>query len=261
MRDEERLRAELGELLPPLAAPEVDPLVRERVLTAVATAANPQNHWADNWWWQLARAQMRVVRQEIWWASLLVMGLGVLVSLLMRSIDVPSAQPFVMIAPLVTAVGIAFLYGDTRSGGLWEMESVTAVAPRTILLIRLFILFGFDLLLGVLGSGLLALLLPSLSWWGLVMMWLAPMTFLTALALLIAVLTHNPELGMLVSFLIWVGHSYRMQTGRDLFHNLPILTLPDLTAPANQPFLWVLAFLFTAVAIWQADQERAFSAE
>ena len=78
------------------------------------------------WAYWLLRAQMRIVRAELWLGSAFVIALGVLVTL---AADL-QALPFVLIAPIVAAVGITFLYGPSNDPAL-EIELTTAVSPIT----------------------------------------------------------------------------------------------------------------------------------
>jgi hypothetical protein len=199
----------------------------------------------SEWWpWLLIRAQARVVRREIWAASFLVMVLGVFVSIIWEDIDGVSGLPLVLVAPLVAATGVGLLYGAPEPG-IWEIEMVTAVPARLILLVRLLLVFGFDLGLGVLGSVMLALFRPDVAVWTLVVTWLAPMTFLSAFAFLITILARSTELGMLLSFGLWGAQTVRLATGIDI---LPFL--PDMMTPAAQPWLWGLALLLAGGALW-----------
>lgn len=229
----------------------------ERLLTVLLPHLPQQSfiqHWRTRlvaWWpWQMLRAQMRIVRSEIWAASTLVMVLGVFVSFVLAQ-EGNAGAPLVLLAPLVAATGIAFLYNPADER-IWELERVTAVSPRLLLLVRLLLVFGYDLLLSVLGSLILALLLPDLTLWALVIRWLAPMTFLAALALLLTILTGFPELGMLVSMGIWTMQQIRTMG------NLGVLVyfLPDLTAVSTQPWLFVTAVLLLIIALWYSDRSE-----
>ncbi|MCA9977703.1 MAG: hypothetical protein KC413_18215, partial [Anaerolineales bacterium] len=139
----------------PLPTPTA--LETEQLLAQLLPELPSQSGWRRwrtrlaSWWlWQLLRAQVRVVRSEIWTASALVMILGVFVSFVMVQ-EGRIGGPLALVAPLVAATGIAFLYNPADER-VWEMERVTAVSPRLILLVRLLLVFGYDLLLGVLGS-------------------------------------------------------------------------------------------------------------
>ncbi|MCA9960391.1 MAG: hypothetical protein KC443_15220 [Anaerolineales bacterium] len=235
--------------------PTPTPLETEQLLAQLLPELPSQSGWRRwrtrlaSWWlWQLLRAQVRVVRSEIWTASALVMILGVFVSFVMVQ-EGRIGGPLALVAPLVAATGIAFLYNPADER-VWEMERVTAVSPRLILLVRLLLVFGYDLLLGVLGSLLLTLLLPDLTLWSVVTLWLAPMTFLAAFAFCLSVLTGLPELGMLISMIIWM-----MQQVRALDRLLPLMhAWPDLTAVSTQPWLFALSIFILAFALWQSDR-------
>lgn len=115
---------------------------------------------------------------------------------------------------------------------------------------RLLLVFGFNLLLALLGSVALALLRPQVVLWSLITTWLAPMTFLAALAFLITVLTGASEIGMLFSLNLWALQTIRL-TGDRL--GAFILYWPDLFNPTNRTWLWALALLSFACALWLGD--------
>lgn len=198
----------------------------------------------------LLRTQLRVVHQDIWVASALVMLLGTAVTLALHApANSDTALPFVMMAPVVAAVGVAFIYGPVVDPAL-EIELATPVSPRLILLARLVLIFGFDLGLGLVGSAALSLLLVEISFWPLVSTWLGPMAFLSALAFLLTVATLEPGVGMLVSFALWVAQSVAR------FSTVSGIPLPDLTTAAARPWLWILAFLLGGLAFLIAGGEE-----
>ncbi|MCA9977704.1 MAG: hypothetical protein KC413_18220, partial [Anaerolineales bacterium] len=76
------------------------------------------------------------------------------------------------------------------------------------------------------------------------------MTFLAAFAFCLSVLTGLPELGMLISMIIWM-----MQQVRALDRLLPLMhAWPDLTAVSTQPWLFALSIFILAFALWQSDR-------
>lgn len=216
----------------------------------------PKEGWGLSWqWaWLLLRLQVRVVRREIWAASALVMALGTLVTLAMSG---PAASggtlPLVLVAPIVAAGGVAFLYGPAVDPML-EIELATPASSRLVLLARLALVFGFDLGLGLAMSVVLAVLQPEVSLWPLVMDWLAPMAFLSTLAFLLTVLSTDPGLSVLVSLVLWGGLNVRKSVGL-LLGRLP-WPLPDLLAASARPWLWGLALLFGVLALWAAGREE-----
>jgi hypothetical protein len=202
--------------------------------------------------WLVLRSQPRVVQSELWAASAIVIGLGTLVTLgysLSGASDV--TLPFVLIAPVAAAAGIAFLYGPGVDPAL-EIELTTPVSPRQVLLARLALVFGFDLVFGMMGSAFLALFRADISFWPLVSAWLAPMTFLSSLAFLLTTLTLDSGISLLVCLGLWVLQNLtRMIPGL----RLPI-PIPDLTAAASRPWLWLLAGLLCTAAFWLGGGEE-----
>jgi hypothetical protein len=205
----------------------------------------------ENWWpWLLLRAQVRVVRGEIWLASLLVIALGTLVTFMRYDPQASGGPlPIVIVSPLIAALGIAFIYGPDVDPPL-EILLATPVSPRLVLLARLALVFGFNLVLGLTGSAILAAVRTDLSLWPLVMAWLAPMAFLSALAFCIGVVSREGLLSGLVSFVLWV-----MQL-TDFPH-----WLPDLLAVSARPWLLVVAMVLGLVAMWLAGYEERWIGE
>lgn len=195
----------------------------------------------------LLRAQLRVVQHEIWLASALVMTLGVLVTLGGQPGASIEMLPLTLIAPLVAALGIAFLYGPAADPSL-EIELATPVSPRLVVLVRLLLVFLFDLALGLTGSVMLVMLHSEWSLWPLVALWLAPMTFLAALAFLLVVLFADPLISVLICLALW---------GFQVLHVFPpFATWPNWLSDDRQPWLWLMALVCTGLAVWLAGREE-----
>jgi hypothetical protein len=226
-------------------SPALSPSVRRRLLSL----ARPQPWKSLCLLPLLLRFQLPIIRAEIWPASALVFALGLLVTL---ASDAQGGQalPFVLTAPLVAAIGVAFLYGPVVDPAL-EVELATPTPPWLVLMTRLLLVFGFDLALGLVGSLALALLRPDISLWPLVTTWLAPMSFLSALSLLFSVLSADPGLGMLVSLVLWSVQTL-WQVG---FFKGTSLRLPDMTVAATRPWLWALALLMGGLALWASERD------
>jgi len=199
----------------------------------------------------LLRAQLRVVRREIWAASLMVMALGGLVTLLPHGAPAGQMLPFALAAPIVAAVGVAFVYGPFVDPAL-EIELATRATPRLVLLARLALVFGFDLALGLTASAVLSLLSDGVSFWPLVQAWLAPMAFLSTLALLLGVLSADPTLGTLVSLGLWFLQVLRQSPSFSIW----LSNYPDWLATETQAWLWLLAALCAGLALWIGGREE-----
>jgi hypothetical protein len=207
-------------------------------------------------WWPLLlmRSQVRVVRLEIWAASALVMFLGTVVTFMSYMPSSNGLAPIAIFAPLVAAVGVAFLY-DTEVEQMLEIENSTPVSSRMLLLTRLTLVFGFDFILGLLGSIFLALVNAEVSLWPLVMSWLAPMAFLSASSFLLSILLGDALVGAFFGLLIWGTHVWlRSFPGDDLLYS--IASLPGLSSAAYRPLLFACAALLVGIALWVASREE-----
>lgn len=222
---------------------ETDRLVHS--LSAELPARRTRRSGSMLWW--LLRAQLHVVQQEIWLASALVMALGVLVTLTTQSELSLQEAPFVLIAPLVAALGIAFLYGPAAEPAL-EIELATPISPRLVVLARLLLVFAFDLALALLSSLVLITAQSAWSLWPLILTWLAPMTFLVALAFLLSMIFSEPLVGAAICLTLW-----GVQVLRGF---IPFILLPNLLAAETRPWLWLGALLCVGFAVWLAGSEE-----
>jgi hypothetical protein len=195
----------------------------------------------------LLRAQLRVVQQEIWLASALIMVIGMFVTLSIQPDLTVEMLSLVWVAPLVAAVGIAFLYGPAADPAL-EIELAAPVSPRLVVLTRLLLVLAFDLLLGLLSSIALVLLQSGWSLWPLVSLWLAPMTFLASLAFLLSMLFLEPLVSVSICLVLWGIQVLRIFP--------PFATVPNWLDYDGQPWLWLLAVLYMGLALWLAGREE-----
>jgi hypothetical protein len=219
---------------------------------ALQTQIRARRRAALAWPWLLLRAQLRVVHREIWLGSALVIALGTLVAAA-GSAAMPGALPLVLAAPLVTAVGAAYLFGPDDRSSL-EVELAAPVPPRVILLARLTLLFAFDLSLGLLGSVLLSMVKAEVLLWPLVASWLAPMACLSAAAFLLSVLLVDATSAALASLGLWCLQALRQTGTGDLY--LLFRFVPDLLRPGAQGGLWLAALVLVAAALWLGGQEE-----
>lgn len=201
--------------------------------------------------WLVLKSQARVVKSEIWLASLLIFAVGLFVTLFAGNSLL--TMPFVLIAPVVAAIGVAFIYG-TEAGPALEIVLSTPVSPHVILLSRLTLIYCFNLLMGLAASAVLVAVLPGLSFWPLVTLWLAPMTFLSALSLLSSVLSNNPGWGIFTSLGLWVILNVLRGI---LFSQLQTNFLSyGMFIGKISPFLWAAALLMIVIALRLAGNEE-----
>ena len=207
-------------------------------------------------WWPLLlmRTQLRVVRKEIWAASALVMALGTLVAIGAYSPNAGGTIPITIVAPIVAAVGVALLY-DSEYEQMLEIENTTLASARLLLLARLTLVFGFNLILGLVGSLLLSVFHADVLLWPLVMSWLGPMVFLSSFAFLLSVAFGDALVGSGFGLLIW-GLHVLLSAVPERTRLINILSLPVLSEPSSRPFLFLVAALLITLALWLVGQNE-----
>jgi hypothetical protein len=140
----------------------------------------------------LARALVTTPSLLLPWliSTAVVFGVGALISL-------GPGQPLVwLLAPAVTAVGIAFVYGPGIDPA-WELSSSCAVSDRLVLLTRAVAVFALNSVLGLLASA------ASGAVAALTFGWLLPMTAISALALAVAVAARSAIVGAGAGVAAW----------------------------------------------------------
>ncbi len=130
--------------------------------------------------WQLLKAQTLLVQRELWPACAAVMAIGVMVALLAEKESVIR-----FVAPMIAAASLAAIYGPDHDRAA-ELALATPTSPWKILLARLTLVSGYNLLLALLASVALLAIIPPDLFGALILSWLAPLTFLSALALLLS---------------------------------------------------------------------------
>ncbi|MFI6810977.1 hypothetical protein ACIBG7_01140 [Nonomuraea sp. NPDC050328] len=150
--------------------------------------------------WHLLLAEARLMHRAVWVTGAAVMALAVVIMALQpHSIGWLLA----LIAPLVAGASVATLYAPEHDAA-FEVVAATPTPPRVILLARVLLVLGYDLLLALAASGL-SLLGGGVpySLGELIGTWLAPMTLLAAIGLALSV-QWNPEAAVAVSLGAWV---------------------------------------------------------
>lgn len=134
--------------------------------------------------WHVLRGQVPLVRRGIWAASALTMALGCLVELI-APYGVGSV--LAVFAPIVAALGVAFVYGPETDPCL-EIALATPTSPRLVLLARLTLVYAYDILLALAASVVIAAAHGGAELWPVIVLWLGPMLFLSALSLMLSLL-------------------------------------------------------------------------
>jgi hypothetical protein len=129
----------------------------------------------------LVRAQVDVFRPAFWLTSALVMALGILGVL---GIDLSPTLALYVSGPLLSYLGAAAAFrGSTL--GLLEFELACLPSPRQLMLARLVLVLGYDIVLGLLGGGLLWLRSGTAPL-ALTLHWLTPLLLVAGVTLLLS---------------------------------------------------------------------------
>ncbi len=145
----------------------------------------------------LLRAQSYLIRREVWPTSLGIMALGVMIALLSNHINA-----IVFIAPMVAAANLAMLH-NPENDPAYELVVATQTSSWKILLARLSIVSAFNLVITLVASIALVSIIPPEFFGQLILSWLAPMAFLSALALLLSIWLGTSN-SIVISYVLWI---------------------------------------------------------
>ncbi|MEA5077842.1 MAG: zf-HC2 domain-containing protein [Anaerolineaceae bacterium] len=163
--------------------------------------------------WRLLVLQVPLVRQDMWPASALMMFIGVAVAVVTEKTSV-----LYFVAPMVAAAMLALIYGVDNDPAN-ELTLATATSPAIILFARMSLVSAFNLGLTLAASLAVVLFLPQVTFWGLVLTWLAPMAFLSMLALVLSMWVGSSN-AVALTYCLWVLQFIPLQQLR-LFSTLP----------------------------------------
>lgn len=211
--------------------------------------------------WRLAplllRAQARLVGRSVWIASALVMALGALLTAVGANTGPGAAwAPTVLalVAPIVAAGGVAGLYSPARDPG-YELVASTPAPPRLILLARLTLVVGYDVVLALLASA--ALVLFGGETGGLLHLvgaWLGPLALLAGFSLVLGV-RFGPDVATTGALVLW---TLRLLDGSALTAGLRAVTGPVTALWSTQPLTVVAAAALMLTGLLLAGREEPF---
>jgi hypothetical protein len=153
---------------------------------------------------QLLRSQTFLVQREMFPATAAVMALGVIVAVISKH-----AEFIYFIAPLMAAASLSILFGPEHDPA-HELALSTPTSSWKLLLARLSIVSAYNLLLALAAMLVLMIAFPVDLIGTLTLGLLAPMAFLSALALLLSMWigTNN---AIAISYFLWLAQSIPFQ--------------------------------------------------
>ncbi len=196
------------------------------------------------WLWLLALRQIRLIPQALWLGS----ALG-LVCLTLFGLVAPfqsSASALLFLAPLIAASGAAFLHSREADPAL-ELTLTTPTSARLILLARVALVLGFDVLLTLAGSALVAAA-HSQSAASLLALWLGPALLLSSATLCLSLLA-GPLVAIASAVAVWGAQLIEVGAGLSLTF---VVTITWLT----MPLALGVACVFLVIALLCAPYQR-----
>jgi hypothetical protein len=196
--------------------------------------------------WLIFRAQIPLIHKSLWIASVLVCLFGLALTLLMASHGIAhkheAGNLLVLFIVVVGASGSAFIYGSAVDPG-FELSLATPTSIRFVMLCRMVIVLGYNLLLGVLASAAFATVYGG-GLWGMMQLWLGPLLFLSSLCLAISLFVGS-TFALICTAVIEALQAFPSTIASHL--GLPLSTLDlDPTSPA----LLIAALLLIVGAVF-----------
>ncbi len=198
---------------------------------------------------QLLRAQVFLVQREMWPASAAVMALSVAMAFVSGH-----AEFMYFITPLVAAASLSILFGPEQDPA-HELVLATPTSSWKLLLARLGIVSAYNLLLTLAALTILLLAFPPGLLGTLALGLLAPMAFLSALALLLSLWIGTGR-AIAVAYILWL-----MQYGTYQLIGIWMTSPAWVTVMRGYQAFWHSPALLLALsvplllaALWSADR-------
>lgn len=154
---------------------------------------------------QLLRSQTFLVQREMWPATASVMALGVIVAFVSGH-----AEFIYFIAPPIAAASLSILFGPEHDPA-HELALATPTSSWKLLLARLSIVSAYNLMLALAALLVLMIAFPPGLLGMLALGMLAPMAFLSALALLLSLWIETSN-SIAISYILWLLQSIPYQS-------------------------------------------------
>jgi len=187
----------------------------------------------------------------MWPASLVMMFIGVAVSIIADKVNF-----FYFVAPLIASAALALIYGPENDAAT-ELTFATPTSPWKVLLARMTLVSAFNLVLGLIATVVISQFLQLEMFWGLVLAWLAPMTFLSMLALFLSIWVGTGN-AILATYGLWLVQ-YIPLTRMGLWAQTPqwLEGLVSLREFWNNPgLLFALSLILLVLALFSTRRSQ-----
>jgi hypothetical protein len=158
------------------------------------------------------------------------------------------------IAPMVAAVSLSILFGAEHDPA-YELILATGTSPWKVLLARLSLVSAYNLLLVFGAAAILLIVVPPDVLGIMIFGWLAPMAFLSALALLLSLWLGTGN-AIAITYVLWVAQyiPYKLV---DAWMNSPAWLLVTSVYQQfwqNPMLLLLLSIPLFVLALWSASR-------
>ncbi len=199
--------------------------------------------------WELLCAQFLLVKREMWPASAAVMLIGAAVALLSGH-----AEAVYFIAPPAAAASLAALFGPEHDPA-YELVMSTPTSPWRVMLARLSIVSAYNLLLALAASVALLAILPAGMLGSIILGWLGPLAFLSAMALLLSIRFGTGN-AVALAYGLWIANylpfqSFSRPGGSPIWEEI---LLAYRSFWGNSLLLVSLSVLLTLAALWSSGR-------
>ncbi|HLH63118.1 MAG TPA: zf-HC2 domain-containing protein [Ktedonobacteraceae bacterium] len=206
--------------------------------------------------WLVFRKQVGIIHKSIWIVSAMIMVFGcilILAATLGNQSHMHEAQLLLaLFASVIGASGVAFIYGAENDAG-FELTLSTPTSIRIVMICRMILVVGYDLLLSALASTILALSYGG-GPWEIIQLWLGPMLLLASISLMLSMMVGS-VIGLLFSLILEATQALPTNIEQGLLGLQ--LARPDLWQ--TNPIIILLAVLFFVFAILYAPRQPRLS--
>jgi hypothetical protein len=198
---------------------------------------------------QLLRMQLLLMHNELWVGSAALMFIFLAMALLVARVEVLH-----IFVPMIAAGTVTLIYGAEHDPAA-EMTFATPISPWKILLARLTLVSAYNVFLALCATAGLLLILPPQALGELLFGWLAPMTFLSALALLLSLWIGTSN-ALFISYTLWAVQYLALISIGEWFAFLTPW-IESYRRFWNDPaLLFLLGFALILFALWSAGREQ-----
>ena len=198
---------------------------------------------------QLLHMQLLLMHNELWVGSAALMFIFLAMALLVARVEVLH-----FFVPMIAAGTVTLIYGSEHDPAA-ELTFATPISPWKILLARLTLVSSYNVFLALCATVGLLLILPPQALGELILGWLAPMTFLSALALLLSLWIGTSN-ALFISYTLWSAQYLALTSVGEWFAFLTPW-LESYRQFWNDPaLLFILGFALILFALWSTGREQ-----